>query len=412
MTTKINASTAGLTETVDTSGILELQTANTSAVIIDATQNANFVSTGAITVPVGTTAQRPTATNGMIRYNTTTSAFEYYANGTWATANVTPPPTNTVAPVVSGSTTVGGNATVTTGTWNYSPTGYYYQWYANTSAISNATANVFTITSSQNGANLYCNVTAYNVAGNSAPAKSNVVGPVTSTYTMTYFIAAGGGGGSNGGGSGGGGAGGVAASSATVTPGTVYTMTVGGGGGGSSSGSTSSISTINSASGGGGGSYGGSGAQGGSSGNGNAGNSGNPSQGYYGGGGGSGGAAGNRDGGPGTATSITGSSVTYAGGGGGGNSGYDSPGSGAAGGGNGGFYNVSTNPGNGGTNTGSGGGGSSFNAPQGGGSGGSGIVIISVPTASYSGVTSGSPTVTTSGGNTILKYTSSGTYTA
>jgi hypothetical protein len=37
---------------------------------------------------------------------------------------------------------------------------------------------------------------------------------------------------------------------------------------------------------------------------------------------------------------------------------------------------------------------------------------LSIPTINYSGVTTGSPTVTTSGSNTILTYTSSGTYTA
>ena len=49
-----------------------------------------------------------------------------------------------------------------------------------------------------------------------------------------------------------------------------------------------------------------------------------------------------------------------------------------------------------------------------GGAGGSGVVIISVPTASYSGTTTGSPTITTSGSNTIIKWTTagSGTYTA
>jgi hypothetical protein len=35
-----------------------------------------------------------------------------------------------------------------------------------------------------------------------------------------------------------------------------------------------------------------------------------------------------------------------------------------------------------------------------------------MPTSSYSGTTTGSPTVTTSGSDTILKYTGSGTYTA
>jgi hypothetical protein len=43
--------------------------------------------------------------------------------------------------------------------------------------------------------------------------------------------------------------------------------------------------------------------------------------------------------------------------------------------------------------------------------GGSGIVILKVPTASYSGTTSGSPTVTTSGDYKIIKFTGSGTYT-
>jgi hypothetical protein len=35
-----------------------------------------------------------------------------------------------------------------------------------------------------------------------------------------------------------------------------------------------------------------------------------------------------------------------------------------------------------------------------------------MPTSAYSGTTTGSPTVTTSGSNTILTFTSSGSYTA
>jgi hypothetical protein len=35
-----------------------------------------------------------------------------------------------------------------------------------------------------------------------------------------------------------------------------------------------------------------------------------------------------------------------------------------------------------------------------------------VPTSNYSGSYTGSPTVTTSGSNTILQFTSSGSYTA
>jgi hypothetical protein len=45
------------------------------------------------------------------------------------------------------------------------------------------------------------------------------------------------------------------------------------------------------------------------------------------------------------------------------------------------------------------------------GAGGKGVVILSVPTANYSGTTTGSPTVTTSGANTILQFNGSGSYT-
>ena len=40
-------------------------------------------STNAIKIPVGTTAQRPTAANGMMRLNTTTNQFEGYNNSVW-----------------------------------------------------------------------------------------------------------------------------------------------------------------------------------------------------------------------------------------------------------------------------------------------------------------------------------------
>lgn len=404
-----NTISTSITITGDTTGNLVL-TAQSNVVNMS-------TNSGAIIVPNGTTAQRPTGSNGMLRYNTTLNAFEVYANNTWALSNVTPPPVNTVAPVVSGSTTVGGNATVTTGTWNFSPTTYYYQWYANSTAISaNATANVFVITSTQNGANLYCNVTAFNAAGNSSPAKSNTVGPVTSTYVMTYLAI--GGGGSSGGGTafqGGGGSGQTTSNTATVTPGTVFTATIGAGGGGSGSSTTLvgtglSVTSIGGSPGYYNGGYGGE-DFGGNSGNGYTGGAGwnwpqhPPFSGLSGGGGGAGatasGGGANNSGGGGNGGasidySITGSSVAYAGGGGGKGQAY--PGSGGGGG-------AGSNGSSATANSGSGGGAN-------GGQGGSGVVILSVPTASYSGTTTGSPTITTSGSNTIIKFTSSGTYTA
>ena len=41
---------------------------------------------GALTLPVGTTAERPTAVVGMIRFNTTTGATEIYNGTSWVNA--------------------------------------------------------------------------------------------------------------------------------------------------------------------------------------------------------------------------------------------------------------------------------------------------------------------------------------
>ena len=67
-------------------------------------------------------------------------------------------------------------------------------------------------------------------------------------------------------------------------------------------------------------------------------------------------------------------------------------------------------------NTGSGGGGGGNDNTNStlftkGGNGGKGVVILSMPDADYSGTTTGSPTVSTSGSDTILVYNSSGSYT-
>ena len=60
-------------------------------------------------------------------------------------------------------------------------------------------------------------------------------------------------------------------------------------------------------------------------------------------------------------------------------------------------------------NLGGGGGGSAqYNVHCGGG--GSGVVILRMPTAYYTGTVTGSPTVTTDGSDTVVKFTGSGTY--
>jgi hypothetical protein len=440
MTAIINANNSGITQTVDLTASVAFQTANTNALLIDSTQNINCASTAAIIVPAGTTANRPTASSGMLRYNTSNSVFETYSNGNWSSLTQTFLPINSVAPVISGTVTVGQTLTSTTGTWSNTPTSYGYQWRANSVNITSATSNTFVLTSTQSGSNMTCNVTATNAAGTANAITSNSLGPVVSQYTVSYLAVAGGGGGAwyTGGGGGGGG---LLASTTPLSIGTVYSITVGGGGtagnsgAAGASGSNSSIGSLVIAIGGGGtnsfgtGSNGGSGG-GGSTNNNYAGGSGTSGQGNSGGnsknstnqGGGGGGGAGSAgassvvdggNGGSGSASSITGSSVTYAGGGGGGGQYSNLAGSGGSGGGGNGS-NTEATASNGIFNLGGGGGGGGNNGGTvgNGGTGGAGVVILSVPTASYSGTTTGSPTITTSGSNTIIKFTSSGTYTA
>lgn len=424
-----NANASGIVQTVDTSSSIQLQTANTAAVTIGNDQNITFNSTGAIILPSGTTAQRPSAANGAVRYNTTLNTVEFYSNGSWASFSTVSLPVNSVAPVISGSTVVGSTLTSTTGTWSNSPTSYGYQWRANATNITNATSSTFVLTSTQNNTNITCNVTATNKAGTANAVTSNSLGPVTSQYTITYLIVAGGGGGGFNGG-GGGGAGGLLTGTTSATPGTSYSLTVGAGGvgqvgygtnGGNSGGfGLTSIGGGGGGSGGGGSAGGSGGGQGAGVGSGGAGTAGQGNNGGGGnqaaGGGGGRGAAGadcfnvnvGGNGGIGYYFSITGQ--YYAGGGGGGSYGGSGvPGSGGAGGGaNGTAGTNNTIPADATANTGGGGGGQCGGGQGRGGNAGSGVVIVA-----YAGAQRGTGgTVTSSGGNTIHTFTSSGTYVA
>ena len=71
-----------------TSGSTTIQSANsvTATITLPATSGMfprQDSATGALYLPVGTTAQRPTASLGMLRYNTTLSAIEYYNGTNW-----------------------------------------------------------------------------------------------------------------------------------------------------------------------------------------------------------------------------------------------------------------------------------------------------------------------------------------
>ena len=253
---------------------------------------------------------------------------------------------------------------------------------------------------------------------------------VNREYSIQYLVVAGGGGGGK---AGGGGAGGLLQGTKNLTTGTTYSITVGNGGPGASpdapaQGQNSIFSDIisigggrggdensvagNGGSGGGGAAYGPTAYGTGTTGQGNSGGLGRQSAG--GGGGGGAGLPGNNgsapysggSGGDGLQSSITGTTEYYAGGGGGGY--YDPDGTGGygglGGGGGGGNYGES-----GASNTGGGGGGGSVS----GGDGGSGVVILSIPAAKNTGITTGTVTVTTVDSNKVLTFTSgTGSYTA
>jgi len=279
------------------------------------------------------------------------------------------------------------------------------------------------------------------------------------SYTVDFLCIAGGGGGSGDGGAGGSGAGGYRNSfgsetsggggssetALSLTPGTQYTITIGAGGAASSSNSGlggqggdstiagSDITNIVSAGGGVGGSGGGGdddGTVGGSGGGADSGtgSAGTSNQGFKGGdsdnagnaggGGGGAGAVGANNssnnpgaGGTGVASSITGSSVTRGGGGGGATYNGIQASGGSGGGGDGGTQTPVRQGSSGTANTGGGAGGKYATTPH--NTGGSGVIILSMADADYTGTTSGSPTVATGvSGKTVLTFTGDGSYTA
>jgi len=255
------------------------------------------------------------------------------------------------------------------------------------------------------------------------------------TYSASYLIVGGGGGGGNGSAGvdngGGGGAGGVITNTTTLTGGTTYSFVVGSGGAAGTAGTSSTGFSLTAIGGGRGAMAAGAAASsGGSGGGGNgttntAGGTGTSGQGYAGGTGGStGGACGGGagavgsnyvsggTGGVGVSSSITGSAVYYGGGGGGSGGIYTYPNGGNGGGGTGNASGAAGAAGSANTGGGGGGGSGSGGSNTTGGAGGYGVIILSVPTSNYSGLVTGSPTVTTSGSNTIIKFTVSGSYTA
>jgi len=414
--------------------------------------------TGAILIPIGNTAQRPAASAGYIRYNTTLNTLESANGSAWAN-------------VGSGSATSSGGGGVS---WQAVQNNSFIAVAGNGYAVNTAIANVtvtlpssptigslltfvdYNQSFSSNNLILYPN--GNKIQGNTSNVTISTNGQAVNlvyvdatkgwlnyssgysvgNYSIDYLIIAGGAsGGTNNGG--GGGAGGVlVGASVLVTSGTSYNFVIGGGGasiaaganangnagtnttafnlaaigGGYGGGNNGGVANAGAGgSGGGGGNNGGGAAGSGTSGQGNPGGLGYAPV-YYGGGGG-GGATSSGSNASGTNAGNGGSGYTwsngssYAGGGGGAISSPSSAGSGGSGGGGGGGVNGGSPAATSASvNTGSGGGGSGSGVS---GAGGSGIVVVRYlsPIARGTG-----GTITQSGGYTYHTFNSSGTFTA
>lgn len=315
-------------------------------------------STGSLSIPVGTTAQRPgTPATGMIRMNSTTGRPEWYDTSSSSWVNFNSAPTYSIEYLLVAGGGGGGRQ-----------------------------------------------------AGGGGGAGGYLSGTYTATADTAYAIVVGAGGAGQ--------TSGAAPSSGNGSVSTGLGLTAIGGGGGA--GYNDNYATKSGASGGsGGGTWSNTGSGGsGTSGQGNAGSNGVPNGSYYdetsGGGGGAsavGGTGNSSQSGNGGAGSTWSNGTTYAGGGGGGGANGKNGGSGGSGGGGAGGGAGATSGTAGTANTGGGGGGSGMAVGAGTGTaaaGGSGIVIIR-----YAGSQRGTGgTVTSSGGYTYHTFTTSGTYTA
>ncbi len=140
-------------------------------------------------------------------YRIESTATSYTADGTitsadWADVIVAfsataagNPPVNTVAPVASGTATVGQALSTTNGTWTGDATiNFTYQWQRDTagnlsfSNIGSATSSTYTLVDADDGNKVRCVVTGTNSAGNSS-GNSNALGLVVEAGVPTISVA-------------------------------------------------------------------------------------------------------------------------------------------------------------------------------------------------------------------------------
>lgn len=326
----------------------------------------------ALTIPVGTTAQRPgTPAVGMHRMNTTTGFAEYWTGSQWASYG------NISATSVEYLVIAGGGGSGSRRHSGGGGAGGYRSSVAGESSGGGGSAEsplavtpgtIYTVIVGAGGTSSTSTDNSNSGASNGSDSVFGSITAVGGGYGSTYGTSA-----VSGGCGGGSGSTGTTNTAGSGTSGQGYAGGIGAQGVGSGTG----------------GGGGGAGSSGGNASGGNEGTGGN--------------------GGAGISSSITGSAVTRAGGGGGGGSSTGTPGTGGSGGGGNGATNSGT-PTSGGVNTGGGcgGGGPDGNRNI---NGGSGVVIIRYASGFKDAVATGTYTRTTAGGYTIYTFTGSGTIT-
>ena len=83
--------------------------------ITSSTGNVGVAGTGSLVLPAGTTGQRPgTPSDGMLRFNTTSSSLEFYGNSNWNTASISGVPISSISPSWQYLPTVNTSVSATT----------------------------------------------------------------------------------------------------------------------------------------------------------------------------------------------------------------------------------------------------------------------------------------------------------
>ena len=94
-------------------------------------------------------------------------------------------PVNSVAPVASGTGTIGQTLTATNGTWTNNPTSYAYQWQRSGNSITAATASSYTLVSADGSQSISCTVNATNAIGSTAATSNAISVAAPPAYTFT-----------------------------------------------------------------------------------------------------------------------------------------------------------------------------------------------------------------------------------